>query len=35
MERHLEDRVLSKLPDNYLDIVKQSIISMVSEDSFV
>ncbi len=27
MERHLEDSVLSKLPDNYRDIVKQSIIS--------
>lgn len=27
MERHLEESVLSKLPDNYRDILKQSIIS--------
>lgn len=42
MERHLEESVLSKLPDNYQDIVKQSIISEESDmipepqlDSFV
>ncbi|XP_059435213.1 DNA replication complex GINS protein SLD5 [Corylus avellana] len=42
MERHLEESVLSKLPDNYRDILKQSIISeendMVPEpqlDTFV
>ncbi|KAB1213824.1 DNA replication complex GINS protein SLD5 [Morella rubra] len=27
MERHLEEGVLSKLPENYQDILKQSIIS--------
>lgn len=33
MERHLEESVLSKLPDNYQDIVKQSIISEESDMS--
>lgn len=33
MERHLEESVLSKLPDNYQDTVKQSIISEESDMS--